>query len=69
MHEIVLPGMVKRKRGLILNISSTTALQPMFCVYGATKAFVDYFSEAVSYEYEDKGITIQVWTAHLKHED
>ena len=60
MHQIVLPGMVGRKRGLILNISSTTSLQPMFAIYGATKAFVNYFSEALSYEYERKGVTIQV---------
>ena len=60
MHQVVLPGMVKRKRGLIVNISSTTALKPMFPIYGGSKVFIDYFSQALSYEYEDKGITIQV---------
>ena len=60
MHEIVLPGMVKRKRGLIINVSSGTALKPMFPIYGASKAFVDHFSTALSYEYESAGVRIQV---------
>ena len=60
MTEIVLPGMVKRRRGLIINMSSSVAGRHMFTVYGATKAFADYFSQALSYEYEDKGVTVQV---------
>ena len=60
MTEIVLPGMVERGRGLIVNMSSSVAGRPMFTMYGAAKAFVDYFSQSLSYEYEDKGITIQV---------
>lgn len=60
MNQVVLPGMVNRGRGLIVNFSSGTALRPMFPIYGATKTFVDYFSQALDLEYADKGVTIQV---------
>ncbi|XP_076800015.1 very-long-chain 3-oxoacyl-CoA reductase-like [Clavelina lepadiformis] len=61
MTQIVLPGMVERKRGLILNLSAFTILQPIgkFAITNATKSFVDLFSRALSYEYESEGITIQ----------
>uniref|UniRef100_H2Z157 Uncharacterized protein n=1 Tax=Ciona savignyi TaxID=51511 RepID=H2Z157_CIOSA len=61
MTQIVLPGMVKRKRGLILNISSATVLKPVYglSIYGATKAMVNYFSKCISREYEKDGITVQ----------
>ncbi|XP_076800014.1 very-long-chain 3-oxoacyl-CoA reductase-like [Clavelina lepadiformis] len=61
MTQVVLPGMVKRKRGLVLNLSSLMAVKPVkkYAMYSATKKFVDYFAQALSYEYESKGITIQ----------
>lgn len=61
MTEIVLPGMVDRKRGIILNISSAAALKPtpMLALYSATKDFVNHFSKSIAYEYEDQGIKIQ----------
>ncbi|XP_076800020.1 very-long-chain 3-oxoacyl-CoA reductase-like [Clavelina lepadiformis] len=61
MTQVVLPGMVKRKRGLVLNLSSFAAVKPVknYAMYSATKTFVDYFAQALSYEYESKGITIQ----------
>ncbi|KAM8946717.1 inactive hydroxysteroid dehydrogenase-like protein 1 [Pelodytes ibericus] len=61
MVRIVLPGMVQRKKGAIINVSSGSAsvLWPYFSVYSATKAFVDYFSQALHYEYASKGIFIQ----------
>jgi len=54
--------MVRKKRGIIVNLSSASCILPIctFQTYGATKSFVDYFSQALSYEYEDKGIIIQV---------
>ena len=61
MTEIVLPGMVNRRRGLIINVSSQSAIRPlMLSIYGSTKAFMDYFTRTLSLEYESKGITIQV---------
>ena len=60
MTEIVLPGLVERQRGLIVNISSASVFLPMATIYGATKSFVHYFSEALSFDYENHGILIQV---------
>ncbi|XP_076800022.1 very-long-chain 3-oxoacyl-CoA reductase-like isoform X2 [Clavelina lepadiformis] len=61
MTQIVLPGMVKRKRGLILNLSGMPIPFPIRKLASTTpiKSFVDLFSRALSYEYESEGITIQ----------
>lgn len=57
----VLPGMVKRKRGLIINMSSLAAMHPMpaMGVYSASKKFVEYFSKSIEYEYSSFGIEVQ----------
>ncbi|NWV05197.1 HSDL1 protein, partial [Ptilonorhynchus violaceus] len=62
--HIVLPGMVKKKKGAIVNISSASCCQPtpMLTAYGAAKAYLDYFSRALHYEYASKGIFIQSLT-------
>jgi short-subunit dehydrogenase len=54
------PGMVKRGRGAILNVSSTAALQPMpySAGYGAAKAYVLSFSEALHQELQGHGVTV-----------
>ena len=46
MTRLVLPGMVERGRGTIINIGSTAGAYPYpgGNVYGATKAFVDQFT-------------------------
>ena len=61
MTQVVLPGMVRRKRGLILNVASMAAVRPIqiMTMYSATKTFINFFSQGLSYEYESKGITIQ----------
>ncbi|XP_050730342.1 very-long-chain 3-oxoacyl-CoA reductase-like isoform X2 [Eriocheir sinensis] len=61
MTKIVLPQMLARKRGAIINISSFIAMCPIpfSAVYSATKIFVTYFSRAVEFEYRDSGITVQ----------
>lgn len=45
----VLPGMRARDRGAIVNVASTAAFQPLpyMAVYGATKAYVLSFTEAL----------------------
>ncbi|MEU2396270.1 SDR family oxidoreductase [Streptomyces sp. NPDC007369] len=47
-----LPGLVADGRGALVNIASVAAYQPTpaMAVYGATKAFVLNFTEAVAYE-------------------
>ncbi|NXA99508.1 HSDL1 protein, partial [Cnemophilus loriae] len=61
MTHIVLPGMVKKKKGAIVNLSSAVCCQPtpMLTVYGASKSYMDYFSRALHYEYASKGIFVQ----------
>ncbi|NWT10210.1 HSDL1 protein, partial [Vireo altiloquus] len=61
MTYIVLPGMVKKKKGAIVNLSSGVCCHPtpMYTVYGATKSYLDYFSRALHYEYASKGIFVQ----------
>ncbi len=56
----VLPGMLQRGRGAILNVSSLSAFQPVayMGVYAASKAFVLHFSEALHCELLDRGITV-----------
>lgn len=58
-HHFLAP-MQQRGGGQILNISSITAFQPMpyFAVYGATKAFILSFSEALWAENRDTGVKI-----------
>jgi hypothetical protein len=56
----LLTGMVKRKRGKILNVASLAAFQPgpIMAVYYATKAYVLSFSEALSNELQGSGVTV-----------
>ncbi len=56
----VLPGMIGRKSGAILNVASTAAFQPGpgMAVYFATKAFVLSFSEALHEEVKRHGVTV-----------
>ncbi|XP_044537270.1 very-long-chain 3-oxoacyl-CoA reductase [Gracilinanus agilis] len=61
MTQLVLPGMVKRSKGAILNISSASGMlpTPLLTIYSATKAFVDFFSQSLHMEYRSKGIIVQ----------
>ena len=55
-----LPGMVERNSGKILNVSSTASFMPgpLQAVYFATKAYVTYFSNAISEELHDTDVTV-----------
>ncbi|XP_061658872.1 hydroxysteroid (20-beta) dehydrogenase 2 isoform X4 [Syngnathoides biaculeatus] len=59
--RLVLPGMLDRRSGLIVNISSQAGIhpQPLLALYSATKAFVTYFSQCLHAEYKADGITVQ----------
>ncbi|MEX2253207.1 MAG: SDR family oxidoreductase [Thermoleophilaceae bacterium] len=54
------PPMVDRGAGAILNVASTVAFQPfpLQATYGASKAFVLSFTEALSQEIGGKGVTV-----------
>jgi len=58
--KLYLRDMEKRRSGKIMNVASTAAFQsgPTMAVYCATKAYVLSFTEAVSNEVSDKGITM-----------
>jgi short-subunit dehydrogenase len=62
MHltRLLLPGMIERRRGGLLNVASTTAFQPGpgMAVYYATKAFVLSFTEALAEEVAGTGLTV-----------
>jgi uncharacterized protein len=55
-----LPHMLAQKSGTIINVASTAAFQPVpyMAVYGASKAFVLSFSEALWGEYRKRGIKV-----------
>ncbi len=56
----LLPGMIARKCGAILNVSSSAGFLPIpgFAVYAATKAYVTSFSEAVRAELRGTGVGV-----------
>ena len=55
-----LPGMLERRSGGVINVASTAAFQPVpfMAVYGATKAFVRSFSEALHEEVHARGVRV-----------
>ncbi|MCE1253025.1 MAG: SDR family oxidoreductase [Anaerolineae bacterium] len=57
----LLPGMIKRKFGRIINVSSEAVFLPMRknAMYGGTKAFLKSFSESLSMELKDSGVKVQ----------
>jgi uncharacterized protein len=59
MHDL-LPGMVSRKRGRVLNVASTAAFMPgpLMSTYYATKAYVLSLSEGVAEELKGTGVTV-----------
>ncbi len=60
LTRLFLAAMVERKRGTVVNVASTAAFQPVpyMATYGATKAFVLSFSEALSVELRGTGVTV-----------
>ncbi len=56
---LLLPGMLRRRRGRIVNVASTAAFQPgpLMAVYYATKAYVLHFTEALANELDGSGVT------------
>jgi hypothetical protein len=60
LARAVVPGMIERRSGRILNVASTAAFQPGpgMAVYFATKAFVLSFSEALHEELRPHDIKV-----------
>ncbi|UCF20387.1 MAG: SDR family oxidoreductase [Gemmatimonadota bacterium] len=62
LTKLLLPEMVSRGFGRILQLASTAAYQPVpsYAVYGAAKAFVASFGEALNRELKGTGVTCTV---------
>jgi hypothetical protein len=60
LTRLLLPGMVERGSGKILNIASIAAFVPgpLTACYNASKAFVVSLSTALSHELRDTGVTV-----------
>ena len=60
LTRLFLPPMLERKRGRILNVASTASFLPgpLMSVYYASKAYVLSFSEAITNELVDSGVTV-----------
>jgi uncharacterized protein len=60
MTKLFVKGMVARKSGKIVNVSSTAAFQPgpLMSIYYASKAYVLSFSEAIANELAGTGVTV-----------
>jgi hypothetical protein len=58
----VMPGMVARRSGIVVNVSSDSARapEPGHGAYAASKAAVSAFSEAVAHEVADRGVHVHV---------
>jgi hypothetical protein len=56
----LLPAMIERGRGRILNVASTSSFQPVpsMALYAASKAFVLSLSESLSEELKGTGVTV-----------
>ncbi|MBI5949553.1 MAG: SDR family oxidoreductase [Chloroflexi bacterium] len=69
LTRAALPGMLARKRGGIINVSSVAAYQPgpFNATYAATKAFVNSFTEAVHEEVRGSGVTVQTLCPGFTH--
>jgi uncharacterized protein len=62
LTRLFLPGMIKRKRGGILNVGSVAGFQPGpgMTLYYATKAFVLSFTEALAEELQGTELNVSV---------
>lgn len=62
MTYMVLPKMVEKKRGAIVNMSSGSCLIscPLLAAYSAAKRYIEQLSVSLAAEYASKGISVQV---------
>ena len=60
LTRLLLPPMVKRRKGKVMLVASTAAFQPgpQMAVYCASKTYVLSFGEAIAYELRDSGVSV-----------
>lgn len=61
MTRIVLPNMLARKKGAIVNMASTACMvnSPLLAGYGAAKGYIKHFTECLNLELKGKGVHVQ----------
>jgi hypothetical protein len=62
LTRLLLPPMLERRSGAVINVASTAAFQPIpfFATYAASKAFARSFSEALEVELRGSGVLVQL---------
>jgi uncharacterized protein len=68
----LLPGMVERGWGRVINIASVAGMVPApagHTLYGASKAFLIRFSEALSAEYASRGVNVTAVCPGFTHSE
>jgi 17beta-estradiol 17-dehydrogenase / very-long-chain 3-oxoacyl-CoA reductase len=65
--HIVAPGMVQRKRGLILSIASFGGVfpSPLLATYSGSKAFLQQWGSALGAELAPSGVQVEILQSHL----
>lgn len=65
--QLVVPGMVKRRRGLILTMASFGGIMPtpLLATYSGSKAFLQQWSTALSSELAPHNVTVQLMQSYL----
>eukprot|EP01086_Lenisia_limosa_P016579 TRINITY_DN6482_c0_g1_i1.p1 TRINITY_DN6482_c0_g1~~TRINITY_DN6482_c0_g1_i1.p1 ORF type:complete len:322 (-),score=102.63 TRINITY_DN6482_c0_g1_i1:25-990(-) len=67
MTRIVLPKMINRRQGAIINLSSAMALStmPLFSLYAGSKAYTRSFTKALAAEVKSYGIDVMCATPYF----
>lgn len=67
VSRLVIPGMISRRRGLILTMGSFGGLlpTPLLATYSGSKAFLQYWSSALGSELERYNITVELVQSYL----
>ena len=62
LARLVLPGMIKKNKGRIINIGSVVAFTPLpyFTIYNSTKAAIYSFNRSLRYELKDSKVSSTV---------
>ncbi|KAL9051294.1 MAG: hypothetical protein Q9162_006099 [Coniocarpon cinnabarinum] len=65
--QLLAPGMIERKRGLILTMASFGGIvpTPLLATYSGSKAFLQQWSTALGSELVPKGVTVDLMQSYL----
>ncbi|CCO29320.1 hypothetical protein BN14_03329 [Rhizoctonia solani AG-1 IB] len=67
--RLIVPGMITRRRGLILNLGSFAGAvpSPMLATYSGSKAFLSTWSRALAVELAPRGVDVQLVNTYFVH--